>query len=146
MTWKILCMEMPSLNLKTNSQYVTAFCFPVDCVTVVHTCSHTHHPSVFWQSVRSSGLSQGALQRVVVVFETFELQKVFGSLAALAGGGQVGDLDGGGGAPDRRACQVLGCGLVMLVQAGGAGIGLHPEGGERQSKRELLYKKVYYVR
>lgn len=73
------------------------FCFPVYCVTAVHTCSHT-------PSKLSSGLSQGALQCVVVVFETFELQKVFGPLAALAGGGQVGDLDGGGGAPDRRAC------------------------------------------
>lgn len=39
-------------------------------------------------------LSQGALQCVVVVFEAFELQKVFGPLAALASGGQVGDLDG----------------------------------------------------
>lgn len=29
--------------------------------------------------------SQRALQCVVVVFETFELQKVFGPLAALAG-------------------------------------------------------------
>lgn len=34
---------------------------------------------------------------------------MFGSLAALASGRQVGDLDGGGSAPDRRACQVLGC-------------------------------------
>lgn len=72
--------------------------------------------------------SQRALQCVVVVFETFELQKVFGPLAALASWRQVGDLDGGGSAADRRACQVLGCGLVMLVEAGGAGIRLHAEG------------------
>lgn len=67
---------------------------------------------------------------------------MFGPFAALASGGQVGDLDGGGSAPDRRARQVLGCGLVMLVQAGGAGIGFHPEekgrGGE---KGGLLCKK-----
>lgn len=56
---------------------------------------------------------------------------MFGPLAALASGGQVGDLDGGGSAPDRRACQVLGSRLVMLVQTGAAGIGLHPEEGER---------------
>ena len=72
--------------------------------------------------------SQRALQRVVIVFEAFELQEVFGPLAALAGGGQVGDLDGGGGAANRRPRQVLGCRLVMLVQTGGAGIGLHPVG------------------
>lgn len=63
---------------------------------------------------------------------------MFGSLAALASGGQVGDLDGGGSAPDRRARQVLGCGLVMLVQTGAAGIGLHPEEGDRQKKGLLL--------
>lgn len=56
---------------------------------------------------------------------------MFGPLAALASGGQVGDLDGGGGTPHRRARQVLGCGLVMLIQAGGAGIGFNPEGGRR---------------
>lgn len=94
---------------------------------------------------RGNSLSQGALQRVVVVFETFELQEVFGPLAALAGRGQVGDLDGGGGVPDRRASQVLGCRLVMLVQAGGAGIRLHP--GERQQKRNDYYlKKVPIVK
>lgn len=53
--------------------------------------------------------SQGALQCVVVVLEAFELQKVLGSLAPLAGGGEVGHLDGGGGAPNRRAGQVFGC-------------------------------------
>lgn len=57
----------------------------------------------------SSSPLQCALQCVVVVFEAFELQEVFGPLAALAGGGQVGDLDGGGSAADRRARQVLGC-------------------------------------
>lgn len=57
----------------------------------------------------SSNPSQCALQCVVVVFETFELQEVFGPLAALAGGGQVGDLDGGGSAADGRAREVLGC-------------------------------------
>lgn len=57
---------------------------------------------------------------------------MFGPLAALASRGKVGDLDGGGGAADRRSCQVLGCGLVMLVQTGGAGIGLHPVEGERE--------------
>lgn len=68
---------------------------------------------------------------------------MFGPLAALASGGQVGDLDGGGSATDRRACQVLRCGLVMLVQAGGAGIGLHPEGGERKKaeKRGITMQK-----
>lgn len=84
------------------------------------------------QSSRSGGASQGALQGVVFVFETFELQKVFGPLAALASGGQVGDLDGGGSAPHRGARQVLCCGLVVLVQTGGAGIGFHPEGGEKK--------------
>lgn len=53
--------------------------------------------------------SQCALQCVVVVLETFQLQEVFGPLATLAGGGQVGDLDGGGSAADRRACQVFCC-------------------------------------
>lgn len=43
-------------------------------------------------------VSQRALQCVVVIFEAFELQKVFGPLAALTRGGQVGDLDGGGSA------------------------------------------------
>lgn len=60
---------------------------------------------------------------------------MFGPLAALASGGQVGDLDGGGSAPDRRACQVLGCRLVMLVQAGGAGVDFHPEGGEEKRRQ-----------
>lgn len=46
-------------------------------------------------------LSQGALQCVVVVFEAFKLQKVFGPFAALASGGQVSDLDGGGSGADR---------------------------------------------
>lgn len=49
-------------------------------------------------------------------------------LAALAGGGQVGNLDGGGGAAGWGACQVLGCRLVILVQTGGAGVGFHTEG------------------
>lgn len=68
----------------------------------------THRAYIF-RSVFNNSLSQGALQCVVVVFETFKLQKVFRPFAALAGGGQVGDLDGGGSAADRRACQVLGC-------------------------------------
>lgn len=38
--------------------------------------------------------SQRALQCVVVVFEALELQEVFGPLAALPSGRQVGDLDG----------------------------------------------------
>lgn len=76
--------------------------------------------------VVTCSLSQRALQCVVVVFEAFELQKVFGSLAPLASGGKVGHLDGGGGAPHRRARQVFGCRLVMLIQTGTAGIGLHP--------------------
>lgn len=67
---------------------------------------------------------------------------MFGPLAALASGGQVGDLDGGGRAPDGRACQVLGCGLVMLVQAGAAGVGLHPEEGERQRKVVTMQKDL----
>lgn len=71
---------------------------------------------------------------------------MFGPLAALASGGQVGDLDGGGRAPDGRARQVLGCGLVMLVQAGAAGIGLHPEEGGRQREKVTMQKKVYCVR
>lgn len=78
--------------------------------------------------------SQRALQRVVVVFETFELQEVFGPLAALACRGQVGDLDGGGGAADRGARQVFGCRLVLLVQAGAAGVGLHT-GGVEENKQ-----------
>ncbi|MEQ2184795.1 hypothetical protein GOODEAATRI_011778, partial [Goodea atripinnis] len=48
--------------------------------------------------------ARNCLQGVVVVFEAFELQKVFGPLAALARGGQVGDLDGGGSAAHRGAC------------------------------------------
>lgn len=56
---------------------------------------------------------------------------MLGPLAPLAGGGQVGDLDGGGSAADRRACQVFSCRLVVLVQAGVAGVGLHPEAEER---------------
>lgn len=56
-----------------------------------------------------SSPSQGALQRVIVVLEAFELQKMFGSLAPLASGGKVGHLDGGGSAPNRRASQVFGC-------------------------------------
>lgn len=88
----------------------------------------------------SSSLSQGALQCVVVVLETFEFQEVFGPLAALASGGQVGDLNGGGSTPDRRACQVLGCRLVMLVQAGAAGISFHPVKGEGQRKGVTMLK------
>lgn len=71
-------------------------------------------------------LSQGALQGVVVVLEAFQLQKVLGPLAPLASGGKVGHLDGGGGAPHRRARQVFGRRLVMLIQTGAAGVGLHP--------------------
>lgn len=83
-------------------------------------------------SVRGTHLSQGALQRVVFVFKTFELQKVFGPLAALSGGGQVGDLDGGRTAPDGGARQVLRCRLVVLVQTGGAGICFYPEGEQNK--------------
>lgn len=68
---------------------------------------------------------------------------MFGPLAALAGGGQVCDLDGGGSAADRRACQVLGCRLVMLVQAGGAGIGLHPDEQRKREKRGDYYRIQY---
>lgn len=57
---------------------------------------------------------------------------MFGPLAALASRGQVGDLDGGRSAADRRPRQVLGCGLVMLVQTGGTRIGLHPVGEKRK--------------
>ncbi len=103
-------------------------------MSALHRCTHTH-------LVHSSILSQGALQCVVVVFETFELQKVFGPLAALASGGQVGDLDGGGGAADRRACQVFGCRLVMLVQAGAAGIRFHTVDGEGKTKEEVTVQK-----
>lgn len=67
---------------------------------------------------------------------------MFGPLAALASGGQVGDLDGGGSAPDRRACQVFGCGLVLLVQAGGAGIGLHPGRSGRERGRYTNYLDI----
>lgn len=81
--------------------------------------------------MNSSSASQCALQCVVVVLETFQLQKVFRPLATLAGGGQVRDLDGGRSAADRRACQVLSCGLMVLVQAGAAGVSLNPEAGER---------------
>lgn len=79
------------------------------------------------KSLLGQQTSQGALQCVIVVLETFELQKVFGSFASLASGGQVGDLDGGGSTPDRRACQVLGCRLVVLFQVGAARIGLYPD-------------------
>lgn len=75
----------------------------------------SHHTQTLSVSV-----SQRTFQRVVVVFETFQLQEVFGPLAALAGGGQVGHLDGGGSAADGRTRQVFGCRLVMLVQAGAA--------------------------
>lgn len=57
---------------------------------------------------------------------------MFGPLATLTGGGQVGDLDGGGSAADWRACQVFSCRLMVLVQAGVAGVGLHPEAEERR--------------
>ena len=60
-------------------------------------------------------ISQSTLQCVVVVFKAFEFQKMFWSFAALASGGQIGDLDGGRGAADRRSRQVLSCRLVMLV-------------------------------
>lgn len=86
--------------------------------------------------------SQRALQCVVVVFETFELQEVFGPLAALACRGQVGDLDGGGGAADRGARQVFGCRLVVLVQAGAAGVGLHPGGGMEQKNKSKQHFKI----
>lgn len=65
---------------------------------------------------------------------------MFGPLAALAGGGQVCDLDSGGSAADRRACQVLGCRLVMLIQAGGAGIGLHTAEHRETEKTEVPIK------
>lgn len=88
---------------------------------------------------RRCSLSQGALQGVVVVFEAFELQEVFGSLAPLARGGKVGHLDGGGGAPRRGARQVFGCRLVMLIQTGAAGIGLHP--GWTHKKTDWVQKQ-----
>lgn len=86
--------------------------------------------------------SQRALQRVVVVFETFELQEVFGPLAALACRRQVGDLDGGGSAADWGARQVFGCRLVMLVQAGAAGVSLHTGGGTK-NKQTSNYSENY---
>lgn len=70
--------------------------------------------------------SKCALQCVVVVFEVLELQEVLGPLAARPRGGQVGDLDGGGRGRAGRAGQVLSSRLVLLVQTGGAGVGLHP--------------------
>jgi len=89
----------------------------------------------------SLSLSQGALQGVVVVLEALQLQEVLGPLAALAGGGQVGHLDGGrGGAACGGARQVLGGTLVLQVQAGAAGVGLHPGvWGERERGREIEY-------
>lgn len=61
--------------------------------------------------------SQRALQRVVVVLEVLELQKVLGPLAALARR-QVSHLDGGRASQAGRAGQVLGCRLVLLIQTG----------------------------
>lgn len=84
-------------------------------------------------------VSQRALQSVVVVLEALELQEVFGPLAALAGGGQVGHLDGGGGAADGRARQVFSGRLVELIQAGVAGVGLHP-GGRGEMKHGSHFK------
>lgn len=98
---------------------------------LVHTCS----PS-------SDGASQRALQRVVVVFETFQLQEVFGPLAALARGRQVGDLDGGWSAADWRGRQVFGCGLVILVQAGATGVGLHAEEKDERNEKTDLKRKI----
>ena len=58
---------------------------------------------------------------------------MLGPLAALAGGGQVGDLDGGGGSAACGGARQVLCGtLVLQVQAGAAGIGLHPEVWERE--------------
>lgn len=93
--------------------------------------------------MNSSSPSQCALQCVVVVFETFQLQEVFGPLATLASGGQVGDLDGGGSAADRRACQVFSCWLMVLVQAGAAGVGLNPEAGERCYSTQDGIRKIF---
>lgn len=52
---------------------------------------------------------QRAFQCIVIIFEAFELQEVFGPLAALAGGRQVCDLHGGGRRANGRSSQVLGC-------------------------------------
>lgn len=79
-------------------------------------------------------ISQRALQCVIVVLETFKLQKVFGPLAALASRGQVSDLDGGGSAANRRASQILGCRLVLLVQTSAAGIGLNTKKMKEEEK------------
>lgn len=69
-----------------------------------HTHTQTNRQSISGQRAVPS---QRALQCVVVVLETLQLQEVLGPLAPLAGGGQVGDLDGGGGAADRRSRQVF---------------------------------------
>ena len=90
--------------------------------------------------------SQGALQGVVVVLEALELQEVLGPLAALAGGGQVGDLDGGGGG---AACggtsQVLGGALVLQVQAGAAGVGLHPGVWKSERVRSIMSTEMGWL-
>lgn len=52
--------------------------------------------------------SQGALQCVVVVLETLQLQEVFGTFALLAGR-KVGDLDGGGAGGFRGQREVFHC-------------------------------------
>lgn len=52
--------------------------------------------------------SQGALQCVVVVLETLQLQEVFGTFALLAGR-KVGDLDGGGVGDFRGQREVFDC-------------------------------------
>lgn len=99
--------------------------------------------SICWFKADSeNAASQRALQGVVIVFEALELQKVFGSLTALPGGGKVGDLDGGGGAADWGAGQVLGCRLVVLIQAGAAGVGLHNI--SQLIKSLLIFKKFSF--
>lgn len=52
--------------------------------------------------------SQGALQRVVVVLETLQLQEVFGTFALLAGR-KVGDLNGAGVGDFRGQSEVFHC-------------------------------------
>ena len=73
-------------------------------------------------------VSKGALQGIVIVFEAFELQEMLGPLASLAGGRQVGHLDGGGSATRWGARQIFSCRLVVLVQTSGAGVGFHTKG------------------
>ena len=103
-------------------------------------------PGLSLPPCKVSLFSQGALQGVVVVLEALELQEVLGPLAALAGGGQVGDLDGGGGG---AACggtsQVLGGTLVLQVQAGAAGVGLHPEVWKSERARSIMCTEMGWL-